>query len=110
MGVWGDAFMASSVFVSLLLAFIFPVVLALVLGKERTIQQYFKRIPEIPIVETETMTCFVTGETEHKSDFVLCPFHGDNWISSKACATETKCNKVCQINSVTNTVPVDQSV
>ena len=110
MGVWGDAFMASSVFVSLLLAFIFPVVLALVLGKERTIQQYFKRIPEIPIVETETMTCFVTAETEHKSDFVLCPFHGDNWISSKACATETKCNKVCQINSVTNTVPVDQSV
>jgi cytosine permease len=110
LGVWGDELRASSVFVSLLLAFIFPVVLATVLGKEKTVQQYFKRIPVVPIVETDTLTCFVTGQTEHKSDFVLCPFHGDNWISSTTCATETKCNKMCQFKSAPNTIPVDQSV
>lgn len=109
-GVWGDVLKASSVFVSLLLAFIFPIIIATVLGKEKTIQQYFKRIPEVPTVEADTMTCFVTGETEHKSDFVLCPFHDNNWISSTACATETKCNKMCQFQSVPNKVPVDQSI
>ncbi|QCJ42518.1 hypothetical protein FAY30_11690 [Bacillus sp. S3] len=110
LGIWGDILKALSVFVSLLLAFILPVVMAAALGKEKTIQQYFKRIPEIPSVESDTMTCFVTGETEHKSDFVLCPFHSDNWISSTACATETRCNKMCQVKPVPNTVPIDQSL
>ena len=49
---------------------------------------------------TEMMKCAVDGTTEHRSDFVVCPFHKGQWISSAASATEIKYKKMCQSSSI----------
>ncbi|MGJ9385730.1 purine-cytosine permease family protein [Salipaludibacillus sp. CF4.18] len=109
-GVWGEGLQAMAVFVSLVLSFIMPVVIARMLGKEKVVKQYFGRIPEVPKTNSATMNCFVTGETHHKSDFVFCPFYDDNWISSSTCAGELNCKKMCQSDVDPNEVAKDQSV
>jgi len=109
-GVWGEAFRAMAVFISLFLAFILPIAIASLLGRERVVKQYFTRIPEIPDTDSDTMTCFVTKKVQHKSDFVLCPFHDDNWIASTTCAMEDKCGKMCQTNLSSQLLSMDKSL
>jgi len=99
-GVLGDSFKGAAVVATLFIAFLLPAIIAKWLGKEKVIRQYFARIPEIPPSDSDTMNCAITGETQHRSDFVLCPFHNNTWISSKACASESSCGKVCQTLSV----------
>lgn len=108
-GVWGEALQAMAVFMSLLLAFVLPLVIATVLGKEGVVKQYFARIPEVPDTDSDTLTCFVTEKTQHKSDFVQCPFHGGNWIASTTCAAEDRCGKICQSNSDPQLATVEKS-
>lgn len=100
LGFLGDFIQAASVILTLIVSFLLPVVIANMLGKEKVVRQYFARVPEIAPNESDTMTCSITGETHHRSDFVLCPFHQNKWISSLACATESKCGKMCQKSSV----------
>ena len=95
-GVLGSHFKAIAVLVILVISFFLPTIIAGFLGKERVVHQYFARIPEIPPSESDEMKCPITGDTNHRSDFVLCPFHDNTWISSKACATESNCGKMCQ--------------
>lgn len=108
LGTWGLAMQSISVFGTLILAFILPIIIALLLGKERVVKQYFGRIPDLPVSKPDTMECAVTGAKEHKSDFVLCPFH-QNWITSTACASDTGCGKVCQTQTA-YTAEVDPSI
>jgi hypothetical protein len=107
LGGFGTVLKSLAVFVTLILAYVLPIVIASILGPEKTVNQYFGRLPQIPSAEGETMTCAVSGATGHKSDFVLCPFHENRWISSTACATEMKCNKVCQSSTVTSSTTTD---
>lgn len=109
-GVLGEALRALSVFVTLILSFVLPLVIATILGKEKTVRQYFKRLPDVPNSKDELMTCSVIGTTEHKSDFVLCPFHDGKWISSTACATELKCKKICQTSSIPSAAVGDMNI
>lgn len=46
--------------------------------------------------EPEVRECPVSQEKAHRSDFVLCPFHGDQWISSYSCLDERNCKTMCQ--------------
>lgn len=107
LGGFGIVMKSLAVFVTLILAYVLPVVIASILGPEKTVNQYFGRLPQIPSADGETMTCAVSGTSGHKSDFVLCPFHGNRWISSTTCATEMKCNKVCQSSTVTSSATTD---
>ena len=110
-GVLGEVLRASSVFATLILSFVLPLVIAITLGKEKTFRQYFKRIPDVPTTsKDELMTCSVIGATKHKSDFVLCPFHQGQWISSTACATEVKCKKMCHTPSIPTVAVEDVNI
>ncbi|WP_428911965.1 purine-cytosine permease family protein [Niallia sp. Krafla_26] len=106
-GGFGTVLQSLAVFFTLILAFILPAIIAAILGEEKTVKQYFSRLPEIPNTTEETLSCAVTGAIGHKSDFVKCPFHENNWISSSTCATEMKCNKMCQTSGIPSSVPAD---
>lgn len=106
-GGFGTVLQSLAVFFTLILSFVSPLIIASILGEEKTVKQYFSRLPVIPDVKSETMTCAASGETGHKSDFVLCPFHHNSWISSTTCATEMKCNKMCQSRKIPSSVSVD---
>ena len=106
-GGLGTVLQSLAVFFTLILAFVLPAIIAAILGEEKTVKQYFNRLPEIPETNEETLTCSVTGAVGHKSNFVKCPFHNNNWISASSCATEMKCNKLCQSSELTNVIPAD---
>ncbi|WP_301169449.1 purine-cytosine permease family protein [Brevibacillus nitrificans] len=110
LGVWGDAWRALSVFFTLALALVMPVILAILLGKQRTWAQYFIRIPDVPEGASDTLTCFVSGETEHVSDFVKCPFYGDQWISSTTCSSESRCKEMCHSEGNLQRVPKQPAI
>lgn len=99
-GLFGGFFQAGSVLITLVISFFLPTVMVWLTGKDKVARQYFARIPEIPPNDSETLTCKITGETNHRSDFVLCPYYNDAWISSLACATESNCSKICQRSAV----------
>lgn len=104
-GLFGDSFKATAVPVTFVGSFFLPAILAMLLGKEKVVRQYFARIPEIPESDSDMMDCAITGETLHRSDFVLCPFHNNTWISSKACASESNCGKMCQFMNIPKDLP-----
>ena len=106
-GGFGTVFQSLAVFFTLILAFVLPAIIAAILGEEKTVKQYFNRLPETPETNVETLTCSVSGEVGHKSNFVKCPFHANNWISATSCATEMKCNKLCQSSELNNVIPAD---
>lgn len=95
-GFLGGFFKAVAVLFTLVLAFTLPIIVARSLGKDKVLHQYYGRLPSIPNTKEDTMTCFKTGETHHKSNFVQCPFYDNQWITSVACASESQCGKMCQ--------------
>jgi len=107
LGLFGPVLQAAGVVITFAVSFVMPVIVAALFGKEGVVRQFFARIPEIPPADADTMTCAISGETHHRSDFVYCPFHNGTWISSKACASEAKCGKMCQKSSVSSG-PVQQ--
>ena len=72
-----------------------PGLISIWLSRQSVLAQYFARIPARVASLQETHTCGRCGETFHRSDFVLCPFHNNVYICSGCCATESRCNLVC---------------
>lgn len=94
-GKFGPEFQALAVPVAGVAAFLMPAIISALLPKERVLAQYFARIPERVVDLKEDLDCSLCGETFHRSDFVLCPFHKAVFICSRCCATESRCKMIC---------------
>lgn len=96
LGVMGTTGTVLSVPVAGLMAFFMPwVIVTIFLGKpEQLTNAYLARIVEVAPKDPEIRTCPVTGERQHRNDFVFCPFH-NAWISSYGCLNERRCNTMC---------------
>lgn len=76
-------------------AFFMPVLVARTMSPDNVVRQYYARAPastrQLQVIEV----CPVEKTRQHRSDFVLCPYHGDKFISSTACASEKNCGTQC---------------
>ena len=104
-GVFGRAGHALAVPFSIVVPFVLPSVIASVLGPEKLARAYLRRSIAVPPVELDEISCVVCSKHYHRSDFALCPFHGDGWICSSCCMAETRCNTMCGTDA-TPLVPV----
>ncbi len=77
-------------------AFFLPWLLASLMSPDAVLKQYLSRVPESTKSLPELALCPIEGARHHRTDFVLCPFHGDKFISSTACAAEKSCGLRCQ--------------
>ncbi|VTU37668.1 hypothetical protein H4CHR_04229 [Variovorax sp. PBS-H4] len=95
-GSFGAETAALAVPVTGLAAFFMPLLIAFFMGEAGVVKQYFPRAPVPTSNLPEMALCPIEGVTHHRSDFVQCPFHGNQFISSTACAAERNCKQVCQ--------------
>lgn len=95
-GGFGAEAVALAVPVTGLLAFFFPLLMSLCMSDESVLRQYFARAP-VSTKELEVMhICPIERTAHHRTDFVLCPHHDNQFISSTACASEKHCGARCQ--------------
>lgn len=76
-------------------AFFLPALVALAMTRDAAVREYFARAPVSPRALEVIAICPVEGTRHHRSDFVVCPFHGNRFISSTACAAERRCKTMC---------------
>ncbi|MEI6723548.1 MAG: hypothetical protein WCO67_22515, partial [Betaproteobacteria bacterium] len=76
-------------------ALVMPGLIGALLSRQSVVAQYFARIPARVSGLQEIHACGRCGESFHRSDFVLCPFHNDTYICSGCCAAEHRCKLVC---------------
>lgn len=94
-GAFGVSVQALAVPVTGFISFLMPVLVARAMTPQRVIDQYFARIPESVASLDEEHRCDSCSHTFHRSDFVLCPFHGGKFICSNCCSAEKSCANVC---------------
>jgi cytosine permease len=94
-GYFGPEVAALAVPVTGLAAFILPAVIASCMRPDAVVSQYFARAPVSTKSLNVTAQCPIEKTVQHRSDFVLCPYHGGAFISSTACAAEKKCGTQC---------------
>lgn len=79
-------------------AFFLPGLLALLMRREFVVRQYFARPPVSVKNLAEIAHCPINGSLQHRTDFVMCPYHDEKFISSTACASERNCKTLCHKN------------
>jgi cytosine permease len=94
-GTFGPQVSALAVPVTGVAAFFMPAIIASMMSRESVVRQFFARAP----VPTKSLSvihiCPIENKPQHRSDFVLCPYHKNQFISSTACATEKNCGTMC---------------
>jgi len=94
-GAFGPEVAALAVPVTGIAAFLLPALIAQAMKPEDVVRQFYARAPasvkSLPVMNT----CPVENAAQHRSDFVLCPFHDNQFISSTACAAEKRCGARC---------------
>lgn len=95
-GALGRHARAMAVPVAIVLPFFMPALVARMLGPQRLLRSYVGRDVEAPPGDLELLTCGVCSEEFHRSDFALCPYHGDVWICSYCCMSELQCGTICR--------------
>jgi purine-cytosine permease-like protein len=76
-------------------AFVLPKLCSLMIPPSKIVRHYFARIPASVSGLSEVHRCPLCGESFHRSDFVLCPYHKSNYVCSSCCATERRCDLSC---------------
>jgi hypothetical protein len=94
-GVFGAEAAALAVPVTGVMAFLMPALVSLVMTREAVAREYFARAPVAPRSLGVIATCPIEGTRQHRSDFVLCPYYENKFISSTACASERNCKTMC---------------
>ncbi|MDB6083620.1 MAG: cytosine permease, partial [Gammaproteobacteria bacterium] len=94
-GKFGTQAQALSVPLAGVAAFFMPACISGFMSRRSVISQYFARIPESVAALETVHECPLCREPLHRSDFVLCPFHGGKFICSRCCATDASCQTVC---------------
>jgi hypothetical protein len=94
-GNFGPDAAALAVPVTGIAAFFLPAIIASLMRPDSVIRQYFARAPESVAGLKVIEVCPIEGRPQHRSDFVLCPYHGNKFISSTACASEKGCAAMC---------------
>lgn len=78
-----------------LAAFLMPSLVASTMGPQEVVKAYFPRVPVGVRHLPEMVRCPIEKVEHHRSDFVQCPYHGNQFISSTACAAERGCQQMC---------------
>jgi purine-cytosine permease-like protein len=94
-GQFGQEVQALAVPLTGIAAFFMPVVLSHMMSRETLFKQYFARVPASTESLKTEYKCVSCSGIFHKSDFVSCPFHQDQFICSNCCATEKACATQC---------------
>ncbi|PUA19683.1 cytosine permease [Glaciimonas sp. PCH181] len=94
-GTFGPKIAALAVPVTGISAFFLPALISMLMSSDGVVREYFARAPVSTKSLNMTQICPVDGTTQHRSDFVLCPYHGNKFISSTACASERNCRTMC---------------
>lgn len=82
-------------------AFFMPALIARGMPPAQVVRQYFARAPVSTRALADITTCPIEGTTQYRTDFVQCPYHGDVFISSTACAAEKRCGTRCHDSETT---------
>jgi cytosine permease len=94
-GNFGSEAAALAVPITGIAAFFMPGIISTLMSKDSVASEYFARAPlsvkALKVIEI----CPVEGSSQHRTDFVMCPYHGEKFISSTACASETRCGTMC---------------
>src|SRR5690606_30022423 len=80
-GRFGAEAAALAVPVTGILAFLLPAIIAAFMSEEGVVRQYYARAPAPTRKLDEMMVCPIEKIAHHRSDFVLCPYHGNQFIS-----------------------------
>ena len=99
-GFFGVKVQALAVPLSGAAAFLMPTLVSRMMSRTSVIDQYFARIPESVAALSEEHQCDVCTHSFHRSDFVLCPYHGGKFICSNCCAAEKSCGTMCHTESI----------
>ena len=94
-GSFGPAVAALAVPVTGLAAFFLPALISLAMNRDAVAREYFARAPVSPKSLDVIAMCPIEGTQQHRSDFVVCPYHDNRFISSTACAAERNCKTMC---------------
>jgi cytosine permease len=94
-GKFGPETAALAVPLTGIAAFFLPTIIVSLMNSENVLRQFYARAP----VTTKSLSvihlCPIEKKTQHRSDFILCPYHKGQFISSTACATEKNCGTMC---------------
>jgi purine-cytosine permease-like protein len=94
-GYFGGVVAALAVPITGIAAFFLPAIIAQMMSTDGIVREYFARAPASVKSLSVMQLCPVEHATHHRTDFVLCPFHGNKFISSTACASEKNCGTMC---------------
>jgi len=98
-GFFGPQISALAVPVTGVAAFLMPAIIVSMMSRESVVRQFFARAP-LPTRSLSVIhICPIEKKPHHRSDFILCPYHNNQFISSTACATEKNCGTMCHKNS-----------
>ena len=98
-GAFGAEAAALAVPITGVAAFLMPAALAMAMKRESVAREYFARAPVSPKALDVVALCPIEKTRQHRSDFILCPFHQNQFISSTACAGERQCKTMCHRNA-----------
>lgn len=94
-GAFGAETAALAVPITGIAAFLLPAIIVSMMSRDSAVRQFYVRVP----AETRSLSviqiCPIERKSQHRSDFVLCPYHGGQFISSTACASEKHCGTQC---------------
>lgn len=94
-GSFGGEAAALAVPITGIMAFFMPVIIASMMNPDNVVRQYYARAPASIKSMSVMELCPIEKMDHHRTDFVLCPFHGEKFISSTACASEKNCGTQC---------------
>jgi len=94
-GHFGGEVAALAVPITGIAAFFLPAIISNFMSADGVAREYFARAPASVKSLNVLQLCPIENATHHRTDFVLCPFHGNKFISSTACASEKSCGTMC---------------
>lgn len=95
-GYVGSEVAALAVPITGLAAFFMPAIIVSMMSPDSVVRQFYARVPASTKSLSVIQVCPIEKTSQHRSDFVLCPYHGEQFISSTACASEKNCGTQCQ--------------
>ena len=94
-GSFGGEAAALAVPITGIAAFFMPAIIASMMNPDNVVRQYYARAPASTKSMDVIALCPIRKHTQHRTDFVLCPYHDGKFISSTACASEKNCGTQC---------------
>lgn len=94
-GRFGGEAAALAVPITGVAAFFLPAIIASMMNPDNVVRQYYARAPASTKSLNVIELCPIRKHPQHRTDFVLCPYHDGKFISSTACASEKNCGTQC---------------